>query len=95
MAEELTQEQRSEQLVSFYLDHAKKNGIKLNPDKRIVDNIVKGIIRNEKKWGKPYCPCRMVAGNDDEDKGKACPCIWHMDEIKVMGHWHCMLFVKE
>ncbi|MBN2422247.1 ferredoxin:thioredoxin reductase [Candidatus Woesearchaeota archaeon] len=82
-------------LIEFYKKYADENGIKLNPDEKIVRMIVKGILRNKEKYGENYCPCRRVSGNKEADKPNICPCAYHMDEIKKDGHCHCLLFVKK
>lgn len=70
-------------------NHAKRNGFRLNPNERIVDNVIKGLKENERKYGKRYCPCRRIRSDDT-----VCPCVFHKDEIKKMGHCTCFLFVK-
>ncbi len=81
-------------LIKEYEEYAKKNGFRLNPNKKIVESVIKGLFRNERKFGKKYCPCRRVTGDKEEDKKIICPCIYHKDEIKNQGHCHCMLFVR-
>jgi len=83
-----------EELLKISEDYAKKSGFKLNPDEKIVNVIIEGLLRNEKLKGELYCPCRRVTGNKEEDKKIICPCIYHKDEIKKDGHCHCLLFVK-
>ncbi len=75
--------------------YAKKVGYKLNPDKKIVDKLEKGLLKNFSVYGETYCPCRAITGNKEKDKIIICPCIFHKDEIKQMGHCHCFLFVKK
>ena len=74
--------------------YAAMKGYKLNPDERIVEGILEGLLRNEQKYGFRYCPCRPVTGNQTEDLPKICPCKWHHEEIEKMGHCHCGLFVR-
>lgn len=81
-------------LIKKSEDYAKKSGLKLNANKKLVEVIVKGLLMNEKKYGAIYCPCRSVTGNKEDDKKIICPCIYHKDEIKEMGHCHCGLFIK-
>jgi len=83
-----------EKLAGEYGEYAKNNGFQLNPDKKTVERIISGLLANEKKYGKKYCPCRRVSGNDGEDSRKVCPCFWHKDEIKKDGHCFCRLYVK-
>ena len=82
------------QLLAWCEKYAKSQGFKLNPDKKIVDTIIEGLLRNEKKHGFRYCPCRVLTLNKEKDKIIICPCIYHKDEIKRDGHCLCNLFVK-
>ncbi|MDO8436174.1 MAG: thioredoxin [bacterium] len=84
----------AEKIIAEYAEYAKQNGFQLNPDKGVVEKIVKGLVMNEKKYGQRYCPCRRVAGNLEEDKSKICPCIYHREEIEKLGHCLCNLFVR-
>lgn len=74
--------------------YAKSQGFKLNPDKKIVDTTIKGLVANERKYGFRYCPCRMVTGIPERDKDIICPCAFHKTEIKNLGHCLCGLFVS-
>jgi len=68
--------------------------MRLNPDKKEAENVMKGLAENEKKYGKRYCPCRIVTGNKEEDAKKICPCVWRNQEVEKDGHCLCNLFVK-
>lgn len=81
-------------IIEKYKEYAEKNGFKLNPDRKTVERVINGLLENEKKHGKRYCPCRRVTGNLEEDKLKICPCVWHKEEITKDGHCYCRLFVK-
>ena len=83
-----------EEIIKSYQMYAEKNGFKLNPDREVVERLIKGMLENEKKFGDRYCPCRRVTGNPEEDKPKICPCQWHREEIGKNGHCLCGLFVK-
>ena len=80
--------------TSVYEEYAQKNGFSLNPNRKIVEGIVKSLLEREKKFGARYCPCRKITGNPDEDKKIICPCIFHRLEIEKDGHCLCGLFVK-
>lgn len=85
----------AEELKKSLKTKADKEGIIFNPNEKIVEGILAGLIRNKTKWGEYYCPCRRVIGNKEEDKKIICPCIYHSDEIKKDGHCHCLLFVRK
>ena len=40
-----------EKIIQFYQKYAEKNGFKLNPNREIVERLVKGLLGNEKKYG--------------------------------------------
>ncbi len=82
------------EIIKNYQKHAEKNGFRLNPDRKVVERLVMGLLANEKKYGARYCPCRRITGNSEEDRGKICPCQWHKEEIEKEGHCSCALFVK-
>lgn len=83
-----------EKIIERYDSYAKSNGLRLNPNKKVVEGIVKGLLANEKKHGKRYCPCRSISGNAEEDAKKICPCAFHKDEIAKDGHCYCNLFIN-
>jgi len=87
-------EEKIGKLIREYEDYAKKNGFKLNPNKNIVEQIIKGLLLKEGKFGFRYCPCRKIGKNQEENKKIVCPCVFHKEEIEKYGHCHCMLFVK-
>lgn len=75
-------------------DYAKSIGIKLNPDKKQVDLIIKGLLAKKQKYGEIYCPCRVVTGDKQKDKEIICPCVFHRGEIELKGHCKCDFFVS-
>ncbi|MBN2095337.1 MAG: ferredoxin:thioredoxin reductase [Candidatus Aenigmarchaeota archaeon] len=77
-----------------YEAYADEEGIRLNPNKVIVEAVIRRLVHNENIYGCAYCPCRKVTGKKAEDKKIICPCIFHRDEIREKGHCHCMLFVR-
>lgn len=82
-------------LLEYSKKYAKSQGLKLNPDKKIVNRIIKGLLFNEKKHGKRFCPCRVVTGIPEQDEKIICPCVFHKAEIKKQGHCLCKLFVSK
>ena len=81
-------------MIERYDNYAKSNGFRLNPDKKTIERVINGLLANEKKYGKRYCPCRRISGNEEEDAKKICPCAFHKEEIEKDGHCFCNLFVK-
>ena len=87
-------EEKVKKLIEKYKEYAQENGLTLNPDDVFVENLVKRLLMNEEKYGRRYCPCRLVSGNEEQDKDKICPCKWSNEEIARQGHCLCNLFLK-
>jgi carbon-monoxide dehydrogenase catalytic subunit len=80
------------EILKYSEDYAKKAGFVLNKDKKQLGYVIKGLKKNEEKYGERYCPCRVITGNFEEDRIIICPCIYHTQEIKDGGHCLCKLF---
>jgi ferredoxin-thioredoxin reductase catalytic chain len=88
MADDETEQQILEQAEKYAKDH----GWVLNPDKKKLDIVIKGLARGKKKHGEPYCPCRLRSGDKEKDAAIICPCVYHKDEVEKEGSCHCSLF---
>jgi ferredoxin-thioredoxin reductase catalytic subunit len=75
--------------------YAEKQGIKFNDNEKVVDGIINALLRNRKFKGDIYCPCRTFTGDKEKDKFIVCPCAYHLEEIKELGHCKCNLFWKK
>ncbi len=76
--------------------YADENGFFLNSNTKQLETVLKGLVRNEEKYGEQYCPCRIRSGDHEKDKDIICPCVYHKDEIRKDGKCHCNLyFAKE
>jgi ferredoxin-thioredoxin reductase catalytic subunit len=67
----------------------------LNSDKKVLDTVIRGLARNEKKFGERYCPCRLRSWDKKKDRAIICPCIYHKDEIAKDGHCHCQFHYRK
>ncbi|ABE51330.1 ferredoxin-thioredoxin reductase catalytic domain-containing protein [Methanococcoides burtonii] len=88
-------ESTKEDMHAWTAKYADKAGYMLNPDEESLHLVLEGLARNRNKHGKNYCPCRIVTGDEQEDKKIICPCIYHKDEINDGGSCHCDLFFKK
>ncbi|MCX6796317.1 MAG: thioredoxin [Candidatus Falkowbacteria bacterium] len=87
-------QQQIDKLAEWSANYAKENGFNLNPDRAVVERLMRGLLENEKKNGQKTCPCRRFTGNKEIDEKSVCPCFYHKDEIAEDGHCLCNLFVK-
>lgn len=85
------EETKIRKMLNEYVAHS---SYKLNPDKKIIDRVVKGLVMRKVKFGYAYCPCRLVTGDKEKDKNIICPCVYHGEEIERDGECHCNLFVS-
>jgi ferredoxin-thioredoxin reductase catalytic subunit len=79
----------SEAEVTKVCDRLKKDaeayGYHLNPDAEMTRDLVRGILVNEKRYGYWNCPCRLAAGNKDEDLDIVCPCDYRDADVLKYG----------
>ena len=75
--------------------HAAETPCRLNPDAKVVEALLDGLVRRKERFGDYYCPCRVVTGNEETDRANICPCKTHEEEIARTGKCHCGLFVGE
>lgn len=87
-------EQEEIKIRKMISEHVSHTQYMLNPDTKIVDRVVKGLVMRKIKYGHAYCPCRLVMGDIEKDKKIICPCVYHVEEIERDGECHCQLFVS-
>lgn len=93
------QEEIRKKSEAFAIDHGYKLSNKANA-------VILGLIKRKERYGKYYCPCRIVKEEDDEESEEyneeirkynesiICPCVFVHDEIKEKGRCHCNLYIK-
>jgi len=64
--------------------YAERKGILLNPDEKRVDEVP-GLAVRQKKFGKRYCPCRIITGNTEEDRKIICPCVYTKRSLRSLA----------
>ncbi len=74
---------------------AEKNGYRLNPDEEFVKNLVRGLLKNEQRYGYRACPCRLASGKKEEDLDIVCPCDYRDADVEEHGACYCALYVNE
>jgi len=88
-----------EQDVDVAYDLLKKDaidgGYRINPDTEFVKNLVRGLLRNEQRYGYRACPCRLASGKKEEDLDIVCPCDYRDVDIGDFGACYCALYVNE
>jgi ferredoxin-thioredoxin reductase catalytic subunit len=73
---------------------AEAGGYHLNPDLPFTENLVRGLLVNEKRFGYQACPCRLSSGKREEDLDIICPCDYRDPDLNDYGACYCALYVS-
>ncbi|MCS3924617.1 ferredoxin-thioredoxin reductase catalytic domain-containing protein [Methanosalsum natronophilum] len=87
-------EETKKKIRNWTQRYADRKGYDLNPDNEMLDMVIEGLANNVDKYGRRYCPCRIITGNEQEDRKIICPCIYHEEEVETQGSCHCSLFFE-
>jgi len=74
---------------------AEEGGYRFNPDAEFTRNLVKGLLRNEQRYGYRSCPCRLASGRKEEDLDIICPCDYRDEDVAEYGACYCALYVSD
>ena len=89
-----TAEEEAE-MLKWARAYAQKHCWRLNTDEKQLGTVIRGLVRNKKRFGRPYCPCRLRSGDEEKDRAIECPCSFHKEEVANQGHCHCHLYFKD
>ena len=74
---------------------ARSGGYFINPDEEFVNDLVKGLLENEGRYGYQACPCRLASGEKAADLDIVCPCDYRDPDLVQYGTCFCALYVNE
>ena len=72
-----------------------EGGYRLNPDVEFTKNLIRGLLKNEQRYGYRSCPCRLASGKKAEDLDIICPCDYRDPDLDQYGACYCALYVSE
>ncbi len=75
--------------------NAEENGYYLTPDKDLLDDLIRGLAKNEDRYGYGCCPCRIGSGVKNYDSDIICPCEYRDADVNEFGMCYCCLFVSK
>jgi ferredoxin-thioredoxin reductase catalytic chain len=64
---------------------AEAGGYHLNPDQEFTQDLVRGLMANEARYGYQSCPCRMASGDRARDLDIVCPCDYRDPDLSEFG----------
>ncbi len=74
---------------------AEAGGYTMNPDRDFCLRLVDGLLKNAERYGKEFCPCRLVMGDMKENLDIECPCYYRADDLNEYGACFCALYVTD
>ena len=72
---------------------AEAGGYHTNTDRGFTRDLVRGLLANLARYGYPSCPCRLAAGNREDDLDIICPCDYRDPDLADYGACYCALYV--
>jgi ferredoxin-thioredoxin reductase catalytic subunit len=88
-------EDEAKKIYQRLSEEAEQSGYHLNPDVEFTLDLVRGILKNQKRYGYWSCPCRLASGNKEEDLDIICPCDYRDPDLSDYGTCYCALYVTE
>jgi ferredoxin-thioredoxin reductase catalytic subunit len=86
-------EEEIDRLYTRLKKEAGEGGYYLNPDVAFTKDLIKALIVNEKRYAYWNCPCRLAAGNKQDDLDIICPCDYRDPDLDDYGCCYCALYV--
>jgi ferredoxin-thioredoxin reductase catalytic subunit len=88
-------EQDIDRIYRVLKAEAENGGYFLNPDIDFTKNLVRGLLKNEHRYGYRACPCRLASGKKEEDLDIICPCVYRDPDLNDFSACYCALYVSE
>jgi ferredoxin-thioredoxin reductase catalytic chain len=73
---------------------AEAGGYRFNPDAEFAKNLIRGLLKNEQRYGYRACPCRLASGRKEDDTDIICPCDYRDPDLNDFGACYCALYVS-
>jgi ferredoxin-thioredoxin reductase catalytic subunit len=73
---------------------AESGGYHLNPDVNFTEDLIRGLLVNEARYGYGACPCRLASGTKTDDLDIICPCDYRDQDLTDYGSCYCALYVS-
>lgn len=64
-----------------------------NNHERVME-LMEALLVNKERYGYMVCPCRLAAGDRDNDRDIICPCDYREPDVAEFGSCYCNLYVS-
>jgi ferredoxin-thioredoxin reductase catalytic subunit len=81
-------------MINKLKPYLEKRGYFFNPDEDMTTALLEGLVVNEKRYGYPFCPCRLATGDVNLDRDAICPCNVRDWDINEFNTCFCGLYVS-
>jgi ferredoxin-thioredoxin reductase catalytic chain len=83
-----------DKLYEILKEIQEKKGYFFNKDKKMVFELLEGLLVNKDRYGYMACPCRLASGDREHDQDIICPCVYREPDVKEYGSCYCNLYVS-
>jgi ferredoxin-thioredoxin reductase catalytic chain len=84
-----------EKLYALLKKVQEPKGYHFSHDKRMVFDLIQGLMDNKERYGYMCCPCRLATGDREKDKDIMCPCQYRGADVVKYGSCYCNLYVSK
>ena len=70
-------------------------GYYFSKNKERVMELLEALLVNKERYGYMVCPCRLAAGERDQDRDIICPCEYREPDVAEFGSCYCNLYVSK
>lgn len=70
-------------------------GYFFNKDAEMVLALMESLLTNKERYGYMACPCRLAAGDREQDADIICPCAYREADVHEYGSCYCGLYVTQ
>ena len=70
-------------------------GYYFSNDRDRVMELLDALLKNKQRYGYMACPCRLAAGDREQDRDIVCPCVYREPDVEEYGSCYCNLYVSK
>jgi len=85
----------NEELIAYLKKNARAKGYYFNKNSVFVNELLKNLCVNLKRYGYASCPRRLSTSVYGLDSDLICPCRYMENDIKKYGSGFCALYVSK
>jgi ferredoxin-thioredoxin reductase catalytic subunit len=85
----------AEKLYEVLRQAQEPQGYFFNGDHELVLELLAGLLINKERYGYMSCPCRLAAGEREQDRDIVCPCVYRAPDVEEYGSCYCALYVSK